>query len=134
MHHTIAYGLPAYSILYSMGTVVVVGAGVSGLQAARALLKKGYRVTVLEQSQDIGGVWSRNYTGAGRNLVVLACVVGEGLDVELTHHWLWNVQVMASKVGNFGVEWPTGGHRPLDVSTCPPVDPADECSWLLAMN
>jgi dimethylaniline monooxygenase (N-oxide forming) len=46
-------------------TAIVVGAGVAGLQTARALLKHGFSVTVLEQSGEVGGVWSRNYAHFG---------------------------------------------------------------------
>jgi cation diffusion facilitator CzcD-associated flavoprotein CzcO len=45
-------------------TVLVVGAGIAGLQTARALIKRGFDVLVLEQSDDIGGLWSRRYHGA----------------------------------------------------------------------
>jgi len=45
-------------------TVLVVGAGIAGLQTARALLKRGFDVLVLEQSDDIGGLWSKRYHGA----------------------------------------------------------------------
>jgi cation diffusion facilitator CzcD-associated flavoprotein CzcO len=49
-----------------MPTAIVVGAGVAGLQACRALAKRGFDVLVLEQSSGVGGVWSRNYqVGAG---------------------------------------------------------------------
>ena len=36
--------------------MLVVGAGVAGLQTARALLKSGFKVTVLEEQEDVGGV------------------------------------------------------------------------------
>ncbi|PNW70719.1 hypothetical protein CHLRE_17g731700v5 [Chlamydomonas reinhardtii] len=42
---------------------LVIGAGVAGCQAARALLRAGYDVLVLEQSRGVGGVWRRNYHG-----------------------------------------------------------------------
>lgn len=45
--------------------VVVVGAGVAGLQTARALTKRGCSVLLLEQSYEVGGVWSRGYSGFG---------------------------------------------------------------------
>ncbi len=41
---------------------LVVGAGVGGCQAARALLRAGYDVLVLEQGPGVGGVW-RRYAG-----------------------------------------------------------------------
>lgn len=36
---------------------IVIGAGVSGLQAARSMLMAGVDVQVLEQQQDVGGIW-----------------------------------------------------------------------------
>lgn len=38
--------------------VVVIGAGISGLAAAKCLLDDGFKVTVLERSGDIGGLWT----------------------------------------------------------------------------
>lgn len=38
--------------------VVVIGAGISGLAAAKCLLGDGFKVTVLERSGDIGGLWT----------------------------------------------------------------------------
>ncbi|PNW82892.1 hypothetical protein CHLRE_06g298550v5 [Chlamydomonas reinhardtii] len=43
--------------------VLVVGAGVAGLQTARQLLKIGLEVMVLEAHNDIAGVWSQNHYG-----------------------------------------------------------------------
>ncbi|GLC46080.1 monooxygenase [Pleodorina starrii] len=43
----------------------VIGAGVAGCQAARALLRVGYDVLVLEQGRGLGGVWRRNYHSFG---------------------------------------------------------------------
>jgi len=37
--------------------VCVVGAGVSGLAAARAFAAHGHKVTIIEKSGDLGGVW-----------------------------------------------------------------------------
>jgi hypothetical protein len=42
-------------------SVVVVGAGASGLSAAAALKRKGVDVVVLEQDPQIGGTWARRY-------------------------------------------------------------------------
>jgi cation diffusion facilitator CzcD-associated flavoprotein CzcO len=44
-------------------SVCVIGAGVSGLAAAKAFLERGHDVTVVERSHDLGGVWepSRSY-------------------------------------------------------------------------
>jgi dimethylaniline monooxygenase (N-oxide forming) len=43
--------------------VAVIGAGVSGLAAAKAFKEKGHKVVVFERSNDLGGVWepSRSY-------------------------------------------------------------------------
>lgn len=43
--------------------VAVIGAGVSGLAAAKVFREKGHAVTVFERSHDLGGVWepSRSY-------------------------------------------------------------------------
>lgn len=38
--------------------VVVIGAGISGLAAAKCLLDDGFKVTLLERSGDIGGLWT----------------------------------------------------------------------------
>eukprot|EP00775_Hariotina_reticulata_P000859 gene859-1178_t len=48
-----------------VSAVVVVGAGIAGLQAARALLKRDLHVLVLEERSDIGGVWTGEYPGFG---------------------------------------------------------------------
>lgn len=44
-------------------TVCVIGAGVSGLAAAKAFRERGHEVTVVERGHDLGGVWepSRSY-------------------------------------------------------------------------
>jgi 4-hydroxyacetophenone monooxygenase len=47
-------------------SVVVIGAGVSGLLAALKLRQDGIRCTVLEKSNDVGGTWLNNrYPGCG---------------------------------------------------------------------
>jgi len=51
--------------LQNVRKVLVVGAGVAGLQTARHLLKAGFDVLVLESSDDVGGVWRSNYSGFG---------------------------------------------------------------------
>ena len=38
-------------------TVCVIGAGISGLVAAKVLLGRGHDVTVVEKAGDLGGVW-----------------------------------------------------------------------------
>ena len=44
-------------------SVCVIGAGVSGLVAAKTFAARGHRVTILERSSDLGGVWepARSY-------------------------------------------------------------------------
>jgi 4-hydroxyacetophenone monooxygenase len=45
--------------------VIIVGASVGGLLAARNMAERGFDVTVLEQQSDLGGVWRTNrYPGA----------------------------------------------------------------------
>ena len=56
--------------------IVVIGAGVAGLQAARQLLAAGYSVLVLEASEDVGGVWRQNYQGFGLQGAGAACGTG----------------------------------------------------------
>ena len=45
--------------------VAIVGAGVAGLQTAKALKELGLDVTVLEKSDNVGGVWRKNYADFG---------------------------------------------------------------------
>ena len=46
--------------------VAIIGAGVSGLAAAKAFKAKGHEISVFERSHDLGGVWepSRSYPDA----------------------------------------------------------------------
>ena len=46
-------------------SVAVIGAGVSGLAAAKVFQQTGHTVSVFERSHDLGGVWepSRSYPG-----------------------------------------------------------------------
>jgi cation diffusion facilitator CzcD-associated flavoprotein CzcO len=37
--------------------VCVIGAGVSGLAAAKAFAEHGHKVTIIEKSGNLGGVW-----------------------------------------------------------------------------
>jgi cation diffusion facilitator CzcD-associated flavoprotein CzcO len=46
-------------------TICVVGAGVSGLQALRALKAKGFDVTAYDASSNVGGLWQSNYSNFG---------------------------------------------------------------------
>ena len=43
--------------------IAVVGAGISGVTAARVLLRAGHEVVVFERSGSIGGVWTLTYPG-----------------------------------------------------------------------
>ncbi|SDC40568.1 flavin-containing monooxygenase [Niabella drilacis] len=43
-----------------MQTIGIIGAGISGLAAAKAFKERGYKVTVFEKAAAIGGVWDRN--------------------------------------------------------------------------
>lgn len=47
----------------SVKRVLVVGAGIAGLQATRRLVEIGLNVLCLEATGSIGGVWSKNYAG-----------------------------------------------------------------------
>ena len=44
-------------------SVVIVGAGASGLSAAAALQRRGIDPVVLEQDPAVGGTWARRYDG-----------------------------------------------------------------------
>ena len=48
-------------------SAAIIGGGVAGLQAARALLARANfaQVTVFERHDEVGGVWRRNYAGYG---------------------------------------------------------------------
>ena len=60
-------GAPAepWADLSHVRSVGVIGGGVAGLSAARALRARGLAVTVLEAAPRIGGVWRENYAGFG---------------------------------------------------------------------
>lgn len=45
--------------------VVVIGAGVAGLAAARALKSRGIACTIFDRSETLGGVWAVGYAGFG---------------------------------------------------------------------
>ena len=45
--------------------VAVIGAGVAGLSAARALAAQGFSTTIFEAAGEVGGVWRSNYDGFG---------------------------------------------------------------------
>ena len=42
-------------------TVVIVGAGASGLSAAGALQRRGIKAVILEEDEKLGGTWTRRY-------------------------------------------------------------------------
>jgi len=42
-------------------TVVIVGAGASGLSAAGALEQRGIKSIILEEDERLGGTWARRY-------------------------------------------------------------------------
>ncbi|RZM11494.1 MAG: FAD-dependent oxidoreductase, partial [Pedobacter sp.] len=48
-----------------MKQIGIIGAGISGLVTAKTFLQKGYQVTILEKSDEVGGVWEkkRSYVG-----------------------------------------------------------------------
>lgn len=49
----------------SISNIAVIGAGLSGLCAAKHSLQEGFKVTIYEQNDTIGGIWY--YTDDGRN-------------------------------------------------------------------
>jgi dimethylaniline monooxygenase (N-oxide forming) len=42
-------------------TVAILGAGVSGLAAAKVLLEDGFDVTIFDRQKTVGGVWSPDW-------------------------------------------------------------------------
>jgi dimethylaniline monooxygenase (N-oxide forming) len=50
-------------LMVTQKQVCIIGAGVSGLAAAKAFLARGHRVSIVERSGDLGGVWepARSY-------------------------------------------------------------------------
>src|ERR1700686_5329439 len=42
-------------------TVVIIGAGASGLSAAGALQRRGIKSVILEEDRELGGTWARRY-------------------------------------------------------------------------
>ena len=45
--------------------VAVIGGGVAGLNAARALAAGGFKTVLFESAAEVGGVWRSNYSGFG---------------------------------------------------------------------
>lgn len=48
-----------------VNTVCVIGAGISGLAAAKVFLEAGYHITIFEKHKGIGGVWEKSRTYPG---------------------------------------------------------------------
>jgi dimethylaniline monooxygenase (N-oxide forming) len=45
--------------MISARSVAIIGAGASGLVAAKVLLEDGFNVTVFERQGQLGGIWSK---------------------------------------------------------------------------
>lgn len=50
--------------LRSAKRILIVGAGCSGLQCARVLRLAGFKTTILEESNELGGTWSNSHPEA----------------------------------------------------------------------
>ena len=69
--------------------VIVIGAGFAGLRALYTLRESGFRVKVLEASDDIGGVWLKNgYPGARCD--VESYDYSYMFSPELEQEWCWS--------------------------------------------
>ena len=55
----------AQSDFSNVKKVAIVGAGVAGLQTAKALRELGKEVVIFEKSANVGGVWRKNYADFG---------------------------------------------------------------------
>ncbi|HSV79054.1 MAG TPA: FAD-dependent oxidoreductase [Ramlibacter sp.] len=60
--------------------VVVIGAGIGGLTAARALMQRGFEVTVLEQARELREVGAGLQISPNGNRVLAALGLGEAMD------------------------------------------------------
>lgn len=69
--------------------VIIVGAGLAGLRSLWSLRQKGFRVQVLEASDEIGGVWNHNrYPGARCD--VESYDYSYSFSPELEQEWRWS--------------------------------------------
>lgn len=60
--------------------IAVIGAGTSGLNAARHALHQGFKVTVFEQTEAIGGIWwYTDQTGKDKYGVPIHTAMYQGL-------------------------------------------------------
>lgn len=72
----------------TIADVLIVGAGLAGLRSLYALREAGFRVQVIEASDDIGGVWNHNrYPGARCD--VESYDYSYSFSPELEQDWRW---------------------------------------------
>src|SRR5690554_4882497 len=87
--------------------IVVVGAGLGGLTAALALLQRGFRVTVLEQSAELGEVGAGIQLSANATRVLsllgmddVVAMLGAETTGKVIRHWstgrTWDIYDLAS--------------------------------------
>jgi len=88
-----------------MSKVVVIGAGALGLTAAFELLKKGYKVTVIERSEKIGGLLS-------------SFKIGSSYIEEYYHHLFQTDQDAISLIKELGLEEKLWWRRPETAVFC----------------
>src|SRR5688572_19462527 len=48
-----------------MKHIGIIGAGLSGLATAKAFIREGFHVTIIEKAAEVGGVWERSRSYAG---------------------------------------------------------------------
>lgn len=64
----------------SILNIAVIGSGTAGLAAAKYALQQGFKVTVFEQSEEIGGIWwYTDRTGKDQYGVPVHSAMYEGL-------------------------------------------------------